>query len=291
MPEFLTTRELADLLRIKERKVYDLASSGAVPCSRATGKLLFPREAIMAWLEAHETAPQVPSAQSRPPVFLGSHDPLLDWAIRESQCGVATIFDSSGDGLARFERGEGIAAGVHLFDPGTTNWNDLAISTRFRAEAVVLIRWAIRQRGLILSDQIAQRVTTLGDLAGLRLVPRQSGAGAQVLLEHLMAEAGLSPDEVTFVPPARSEADAALLVREGRADATLGLASVAFHSGLRFLPLVDERFDLLIDRRAWFETPFQTLLNFTQGSAFAARAKAHRGYDVSNLGRVIFNGP
>ena len=51
--EYLTTRELADLLRIKERKVYDLVSSGDVPCSRATGKLLFPRKEIDAWLQAN----------------------------------------------------------------------------------------------------------------------------------------------------------------------------------------------------------------------------------------------
>ena len=47
---YLTTRELASLLRIKERKVYDLAASGQIPCSRAMGKLLFPRKAIEAWI-------------------------------------------------------------------------------------------------------------------------------------------------------------------------------------------------------------------------------------------------
>jgi excisionase family DNA binding protein len=41
MLKYLTTKELAELLRIKERKVYDLAASGAVPCSKAMGKLLF----------------------------------------------------------------------------------------------------------------------------------------------------------------------------------------------------------------------------------------------------------
>jgi excisionase family DNA binding protein len=49
--EYLTVKELADLLRLKERKIYDLASSGAVPCSKATGKLLFPAAEIRAWIE------------------------------------------------------------------------------------------------------------------------------------------------------------------------------------------------------------------------------------------------
>lgn len=48
MPEFLTVRELAAFLRVKERKVYALAAEGALPCSRATGKLIFPRAAVEA---------------------------------------------------------------------------------------------------------------------------------------------------------------------------------------------------------------------------------------------------
>tara|TARA_B110000196_G_scaffold281278_1_gene261917 strand:- start:215 stop:472 length:258 start_codon:yes stop_codon:yes gene_type:complete len=49
--DYLTTRELAEMLRIKERKVYDLVASNRVPCTRATGKLLFSRSAIEAWLD------------------------------------------------------------------------------------------------------------------------------------------------------------------------------------------------------------------------------------------------
>ena len=51
--EYLTVPELAELLRIKERKVYDLASEGEVPCTRATGKLLFPVAGVRAWLDKH----------------------------------------------------------------------------------------------------------------------------------------------------------------------------------------------------------------------------------------------
>ena len=56
-PEFLTTREVAALLRVKERKVYDLAAAGAIPCRRVTGKLLFPRTEIEAWLGGGHAAP------------------------------------------------------------------------------------------------------------------------------------------------------------------------------------------------------------------------------------------
>src|SRR6056297_3463205 len=96
--DYLTVKELAELLRLKERKVYDLAASGAVPCSRATGKLLFPAHEIRAWIESAQSGggdAQGPVSKPRTPIMLGSHDPLLDWAIRQSGCGLATLHDGS----------------------------------------------------------------------------------------------------------------------------------------------------------------------------------------------------
>ena len=51
--DYLTTAEVADYLRLKERKVYDLVRQGHIPCSRATGKLLFPRQHIDMWVLSH----------------------------------------------------------------------------------------------------------------------------------------------------------------------------------------------------------------------------------------------
>ena len=59
---------------------------------------------------------------------------------------------------------------------------------------------------------------------------------------------------------------------------------------MRFVPLVQERFDLLVDRKAWFEPPMQTLLAFCRSGAFRSKAEAMGGYDVSGLGTVHFNG-
>ncbi len=145
--EYLTTKELAELLRIKERKVYELAASGEVPCSRATGKLLFPRHAIDAWVAQKSSGLTSDIPLHRPNVFLGSHDPLLEWALRESRCGLATYFDGSLDGLERFANSEGIATGLHVYVPETTDWNRPVIKTCFAHQAVVLIGFGWRERG------------------------------------------------------------------------------------------------------------------------------------------------
>lgn len=294
MSEYLTTSEVAELLRIKERKVYDLASSGELPCNKAIGKLLFPRDQIDAWLAAHAEHVMEPLAEC-PPVFLGSHDPLLEWSLRESQSGLAMLFDGSNDGLQRFKAREGVAAGLHILDEKTQSWNVNAIEQHCAHCSVVLIEWAVRQRGLIVCSKLKGKVASLDDLASfkelgnLKIVPRQPQAGAQVLFSQLLAKSQINLDDLTFTDAARTETDVAVEISSGAADVGFGLASVASSYNLHFVPLVEERFDLLVDRQHYFEEPLQRLWAFCQSERFAQYLKSTAGYDASNLGSVRYN--
>ena len=288
--EYLTTKEVADLLRIKERKVYELAASGAIPCSRAMGKLLFPRQAVNAWLADRSSGFMPVARAERPNVFLGSHDPLLEWALRDSRAGLATFFDGSLDGVERFARGEGVGTGLHVFDPEADAWNVPLVEARFAREPVVLMEWAWRERGLIISPDAEGRINGIADLRDKRVVSRQAEAGSQRLLEHLLDQAGLAGGAIEFTIITRTETDAALAVLEDKADAAFGLLALARQFRLGFVPLVRERFDLLVDRRSWFEVPMQTLMDFCRSQPFSARARELGGYDIGGLGRVRFNG-
>ena len=282
-PEFLTTREVARLLRVRERKVYEMAAAGTLPCRRLTGKLLFPRAEIERRLGG-EAAPA-----PAPAVVAGSHDPLLEWAIRESGSGLATFFDGSADGLERLAAGEAAAAGVHLPEEDG-GWNRRAVAQRLGEAPAVLLGWAWRRRGLLLAPALAGAVRGVADLEGRRVVRRQEGAGGGLLLERALAEAGVAGVRLTE-EVARTEHDAAAAVASGGADAAPGLEAMARPFGLAFLPLVEERFDLAADRRAWFEPPLQRLMAFARGPAFAAKAEALGGYDLAEHGAVRWNGP
>lgn len=291
MSDYLTTKELAAYLRIKERKVYDLAASGQVPCSRAMGKLLFPKAAVETWLAAQSSGPKETDAVARPSVFLGSHDPLLDWALRESRCGIASYFDGSLDGLNRFANREGIASGLHLYDSETQSWNEPDVRRACGGQPVVLVAWCRRERGLIIREDLASTVHGLDDLRGLRVASRQPEAGAQILFQDLCDRAGLERDAFLPGEACRTEVDTVLAVSEGKADAAFGLHAHAVQFRLPFVPLIEERFDLLVDRRAWFEPAMQTFLAFCAGSAFRARAQDLAGYAIDTFGEVRFNGP
>ncbi len=275
-PSFLTTKEVADLLRVKERKVYDLAAAGEIPHRRITGKLLFPLDEINTWIAGDTAVP-------RPDVVAGSHDPLLDWAIRESRCSLATLFDGSGDGLRRFTARQAALAGLHI--PEDDGWNLTALANSGARDAV-LLGWARRHQGLIVAKD--SRIGGLDDLNGSRVVLRQPGAGSRDLFDRLTADLDLS--RARFLDaPARTETDAAETVASGEADVALGLSAAANRLGLSFIPVAEEQFDLLIDRRAYFTPPVQMLLEFTRTPAFRDKAATLGGYDLAGLGSVRWN--
>ena len=289
--ELLTTKEVATLLRTKERKIYELVSQNAIPVSRVTGKLLFPRPLIEAWVRRHmETAEDIEGLDPRAQVMVGSHDPLLDWALRESGSGIASFFDGSLDGLERLIAGKGIAAGLHIFEPEQGDWNLDHLRAAAPGLPLVMIAFARRRQGLLLAPENPLGIAGAADLKGRRVIPRQGQAGSRVLLNHLLKEAGLSSSSVTLIdPPARSEADVAVAVAEGKADAGLAIESAARLYRLSFLPLAEERFDLAVWRHDFFEEPFQKLLAFCRTPAFAEKAGTLGGYDVSVFGEVVYN--
>lgn len=292
-PEFLTVRELAAFLRVKERKVYALAASGEIPCSRATGKLIFPRAAVEAWVSRHSSgAPAVARTVERPLVFAGSHDPLLDWALRESRSGLASFFDGSLDGLARLKGGQAVAAGVHLYEAETEDWNLGHVEDELAGQPIVLLEWAWRERGFIVADGNPRKIRTVHDLHGLRFMPRQPEAGTQVLFEALLEREGVNRAGIEMIlPAARSEADVAVAVSENKADAGLGLGCIAHQFRLGFAPLLRERYDIVVFRRAYFDPAFQIFIEFCRGDAFRTKAAELGGYDISSFGKVHYNGP
>lgn len=78
------------------------------------------------------------SCAAPPNVVLGSHDPLPEWALRQSKSGLASFLDGNCDGLTRFANAEGSMAGIHIADAGSDAWNVPAVSNLLDSQPVVL---------------------------------------------------------------------------------------------------------------------------------------------------------
>lgn len=292
---YLTTEEAALYLKMGTRKLYDLAASGGAPCSKVTGKWLFPRAALDRWVEAGMA--QSETAAPAPPIVAGSHDPLLEWALRRAKTGLALLCEGSGAGLDRLERGEASVAAIHFHEigEGDEEANARALSARSALADAVLIGFARREQGLATAPGDPMRL--IGDeplaaalAARARFGLRQPGAGAQLLLERLLARGGCSlADLVATEAPFATGADLAAAIRAGEADCGVVSRSAAATLGLPFAPLAWERFDLAMRRRAFFEPGPQALFALTRAPAFAEQAARLTGYEVQEAGLVRMN--
>ncbi|MEA2968828.1 MAG: putative molybdopterin biosynthesis protein [Alphaproteobacteria bacterium] len=290
MPHLLTTDEAAVYLRLSERKLYELVANGAVPCTKVTGKWLFPRAALDRWLVAGLVLPALAQAPA-PPIVGGSHDPLLEWALRESGSGLASLPEGSEAGLRRLARGEITAAAIHVhrLDGDDEAANLDAIADAPGLHDVVVIACARREQGLVLAPG---NPLQLCDIAGVaasraRLALRPQGAGAQLLLLALLARAGVAFDALALVKPVcPTGADIAQAVRSGRADCGIATRAVAQAAALDFVPLTWERFDLALHQRDYFRPGLQALFKFVRTATFHDRAAELAGYDVSEAGDV-----
>ncbi len=291
MPELLTTDEAAEYLRLSERKLYELVANREVPCSKVTGRWLFPRTALDRWVSAGLIAPAALAQVVAPPIIGGSHDPLLEWALRESHCGLANLPEGSEEGLRRLTRAEVMVAAIHLHrldgDDETANLD--AVSDAPGLHDAVVLGFIRREQGILVAPGNPLALSDLASIATARarMAQRQAGAGAQLLLLALVARAGIALDDLKLAKPAfPTGPDIAQAIRAGRIDCGIATRSVAKAAGLDFLPLTWERFDLVMRQRDYFMKGPQALFAFMREAGFRERAAELGGYDVGEAGAV-----
>ena len=290
MPDLLTTDEAATYLRLSERKLYELVANSAVPCSKVTGRWLFPKAALDRWVSAGLLT-TAPLARPAPPIVGGSHDPLLEWALRDSGAGLATLPEGSESGLRRLARGDVMAAAIHLhqIDGDDDHANADAVANAPGLHDVVVIAFARREQGLLVAPGNPLKLSDIASVAaaGARIALRPNGAGAQLLLLALLARSSIAFEALTTLkPPCPTGPDIAQAVRIGRADCGIATRAVALTAGLDFIPLTWEHFDLALRQRDYFLPGPQALADFIRTSAFRERAAELKGYDIAATGSV-----
>jgi molybdate-binding protein len=222
----------------------------------------------------------------------GSHDPLLQWSLRESGCGLAYVPEGSAAGLQRFVDGEFVAAAIHLhaLDPDSDE-NIAVMKSVAELRHAVLIGFARREQGILVPRGNPLGFAGIHDVAArnVRVAVRPPGAGAQLLLESLLMQEGLDVSTlITVSPPCLTGSDIAQAILDRRADCGIAPRSVANAANLGFVPLKWERFDLVVHQREYFRPPLQTFISFLGTEKMRRHADRAGGYDISAAGEVRF---
>ncbi len=147
-----------------------------------------------------------------------------------------------------------------------------------------------REQGLLVKKGNPQNIKSLVDITrpGVRFVNRQRGAGTRVLLDYHLNLSGISPESITgYHQEEYTHLGVAAAVASGRADCGLGIAAAAQALDLDFVPLFQERYDLVIPTEHARSPLLEPLFEIIAGKEFRAEVAAMPGYDVSVMGRLI----
>jgi putative molybdopterin biosynthesis protein len=260
---------------------------------RADGLLVVPAE-----LEGHHAGEEVSvrllrgvGEIERTIVATGSHDLVLDLAasaLRESDPRLTLASSNVGSlgGLTALRDGLCHVAGSHLLDPESGEYTLPYVERLLPGRDVSVVRLVHREQGLIVAPGNPLGIAGIEDVAkrGLRYVNRQRGAGTRVLLDHELAQSGISPEAIVgYEREEHTHLAVAAAVAAGRADCGLGVLAAARAFGLDFVSVAKEPYDLVFEPDPILE-PLWTLL---ESAAFRRAVEELGGYDSTEMGRRI----
>jgi len=292
--ELMTTKEVAAYLSLNEKKIYALIKKGEIPCTRVTGKWLFPKKVIDKWIED-----DIGKAQRQENIenitIMGSHDLAIDVLASQvtdqfPRLVVLTSHIGSLGGLSTLQRGRSHIAGVHLLHPETNEYN-LPYLREYAADLKpVVVHFLDREQGFLVQPGNPLGIGGFEDLCrpDVQFINRQEGSGTRLLLDHHLKRIGIRGDEIKgYNDHVSTHTEVAMAVKNKQADTGLGLHAAALAFGLEYIPVTKERFDFVIPRTYFYTEPIQELLEVIRSERFRQEVDRMGGYDVSDTGKVL----
>ncbi|HMX19031.1 MAG TPA: molybdopterin biosynthesis protein [Anaerolineales bacterium] len=233
-------------------------------------------------------------AQIEKTIFcIGSHDMTLDLLaqfLAEHDRRLASANVGSQGGLVALRRGEAHMAGSHLLDPSDGSYNIAYIRQYMPNIPVKVVSLVGRDQGLIVKKGNPKGIKSLGDLTSheVQFVNRQRGAGTRVLLDYHLNLMGMSSESISgYTQEEYTHLGVAAAVASGRADCGLGIAAAAQALELDFVPLFQERYDLVMPKVFAESELLAPLFDLLTDPVFRNSVSKLTGYDVNVMGRII----
>jgi putative molybdopterin biosynthesis protein len=284
--------------RVGERLLAAPLSRGAgviTSLVRADGIAILPRgtQGMAAGDPVQVRLYRTPAQIERTFFVIGSHDITLDLIaqyLAELDYRLSSSNVGSLAGLVAIGRREAHLAGAHLLDPQSGEYNLPYIHRYIPGIPVKVIALVGRQQGLLVRKGNFKGIQSLNDLtrSDVVFVNRQRGAGTRVLLDYHFSLLGIAPDAVRgYNQEEYTHLSVAAAVASGRADCGLGIAAAAEALELDFIPLYQERYDLIIPLEYDHSSLISPIYQIIDNPTFRRAVASLPGYDVSIMGQQI----
>lgn len=267
-----------------------LESAGLIEISeiRKTGKVTekFYRAKADALLLQEIVLPK-----SRKPslIFSGSHDIALENVTDHltRHFNLLSLPVGSLDGLVNLRQGLCQISGSHLLDE-SGEYNTPFVKHLFPERDVEVITLAYRMQGLMLAGGNPKGIKKVADIAkpNVRFVNRNRGSGTRLWLDAELRRLRIPVEKISgYENQVKTHSEAANLITQNKADVSLGLQAAAHQKGLDFIPLFDERYDLVLPREQ--EKNLNPLLDYIQTADFREMLSSLTGYNTRHSGEVV----
>ncbi|WP_042353923.1 substrate-binding domain-containing protein [Bacillus rubiinfantis] len=298
-----TPDEVAQIFQISKHTVYELIKRGELDAFKIGNKMRIDHSE----LERYKQSKKAPVKKSpvnqtaAPEVYVnrlqlsGSHDFLVEHVAKEAartlQLQIQPSYIGSLEGLMLLYRGQSDIAAMHLLDPNSHEYNLPFIKQLFIYESIAVIRLAAREQGFIVAKGNPKNFYDFTDLTrrDIRFINRQKGSGTRFLLDLKLSSNGIDPQQINgYSNEEWNHLSAASNIARGAADVAFGIHSAASHLGLDFLPVAKENFDLVFRFTSENRQMLTELIQFLQSKRFKESLSDFEGYDVTNLGKIIY---
>ena len=231
----------------------------------------------------------LPKTKKPAVIFSGSHDLALE-GIAEHLLKHVTLLSmpvGSLDGLVNLRQGLCQISGSHLLDE-SGEYNTPFVRHLFPDRNVEIVTLAYRTQGLMFVSGNPKGIQKIADIArpNIRFVNRNPGSGTRLWLDTELRKLKIPAETVNgYDKVVKTHTEAAVLIAANKADVSLGLQAAAHQHGLDFIPLFEERYDLVLPREN--EKDLLPLLDYLQTSTFRTELKALTGYNSTHSGEQI----
>ena len=260
------------------------------------------RDHLSRWREERRSltnlaAPRADSADDKKTILIvGSHDLALNMLVnmvRERNPELHIQVDNAGSlgGLIALQENRAHLAGIHLLDEETGEYNYPYVRHVLPGRAMAIVHLAYRVQGLMFARTNPKQIQGIQDLKRKEIVfaNRQKGSGTRVLLDFQLRKLGILPSEVNgYENEMDTHVAVAASIAQGKADCGLGIQAAASASGLGFIPLFRERYDLVVPEEHVRSILLFPLINIVSGSEFRNAIGKVEGYDSSQTGATTF---
>jgi len=300
----LTAAEAAKILKVSKYTLYELVKRGEIPAHHIGRQLRIDPAVLDNYLRGNlgvtNTTPStVPAPIPASPAFrfIGSHDPtveLLFEFLKHTPLPVESSlsFRGSMDGLIALYREEADITGIHLWDDVSRDYNTPFVKHVIPGEPVCLINLVQREQGFIVAPGNPFNLRSWEDITieGLNFINRQKGSGTRLRLDAYLRSAKISPGEILgYEHEETTHSGIACRIANGQADVGVGVKAAAQRLGLDFIPLFQERYDLVCLGKTTKTPAWQQLISILKSPGFLQAINQLNGYDTSLTGKILLD--